>query len=523
MSVGEALPRDQFVNPIGEGADPFVVLDGDRYLWCKSEGDVGISVWESDRLTSLGTKYVVWEAPPGREFSKEVWAPELHLLDGRWYIYFAASDGNDVSHRAYVLAADTEDPLGTFTLHGPLYTGENEPAGASNLWAIDMTVLEHAGQQYAIWSGWPDEKTRAQHLYIAPMDSPVTLSGPRSLLCAADDFLWERVDESPTERGLNEAPQVLRQASRTFLLYSCSGSWQPHYKEGILELTGSDPMDPSSWTKTPSPAFASSPSTYGVGHGQLVRSPDRSQWWQVYHAKRDRRPGWRRAIFIQPVSWADGGAPDLGTPVAPGEAIRVPSGSPLRSIGADRDWDFAGQSSDIRDFDYYGHHQFYEHGPDGLHLGRHPAQPVNAYRCGEKFVLRDALYSDLVVSTEFSFVEGDRAAGLLFRATGPAIGYDAQRGYFAGIVPRRNAIMLGMMDGTGWTQLAEAPYQVQTGRRERLSVRAVGDVLEVYLAASQSPALRVRDATYHAGSIGIRVVDTHARFTTLRVESIDPT
>jgi len=85
------LPHDQFVNPVGEGADPSVVRDGDRFLWCQAEGNVGISIWVSDRLTSMGTKHVVWMAGAEGACSKEVWAPELHLIDGRWHIYFAAS------------------------------------------------------------------------------------------------------------------------------------------------------------------------------------------------------------------------------------------------------------------------------------------------------------------------------------------------------------------------------------------------------------------------------------------------
>ena len=70
-------PRDRFVNPIGEGADPSVVRDGDRFLWCQAEGNVGVSIWVSDRLTSMGTKHVVWTADAEGPCSKEVWAPEL--------------------------------------------------------------------------------------------------------------------------------------------------------------------------------------------------------------------------------------------------------------------------------------------------------------------------------------------------------------------------------------------------------------------------------------------------------------
>ena len=71
-----------FVNPIAEGADPWVVRHDGRYLLCASEGNRGIALYESQRLTEVGPKRVVWTAPPTGPYSDEIWAPELHQLDG---------------------------------------------------------------------------------------------------------------------------------------------------------------------------------------------------------------------------------------------------------------------------------------------------------------------------------------------------------------------------------------------------------------------------------------------------------
>jgi GH43 family beta-xylosidase len=218
-------PR-QFINPIAEGADPWVVRDakGERYLWCLSEENRGISLWASSTLTSLGRRHLVWQAPESGPYSKEVWAPELHQLDGHWYIYFAASDGHNHNHLTYVLRSDTEDPLGRYTLHGPLATGDGADGLSPNLWAIDMTVLEHAGRRYAVWSGWDGPRTDRQFLYIAPMRSPTELAGPRVRICANDDYLWERTEERASSRGLHEGPQIIQRTGRTFVVYSCAAS-----------------------------------------------------------------------------------------------------------------------------------------------------------------------------------------------------------------------------------------------------------------------------------------------------------
>ena len=171
-----------------------MVRDGDRFLWCQAEGNVGVSIWVSDRLTSMGTKHVVWMAEAEGACSKEVWAPELHLIDGRWHIYFAASNGENRNHRTFVLVADTDDPLGSYSLHGPVFTGD-EPGG-DNLWSIDFTVLQHHGRLYGLWSGWPDLDTDLQHLYAAEMSSPTEIKTGRVRLLEAGTFDWQRVDET---------------------------------------------------------------------------------------------------------------------------------------------------------------------------------------------------------------------------------------------------------------------------------------------------------------------------------------
>jgi GH43 family beta-xylosidase len=509
-------PR-QFINPIAEGADPWVVRDakGERYLWCLSEGNRGISLWASPTLTSLGRRHLVWQAPESGPYSKEVWAPELHQLDGHWYIYFAASDGHNHNHLTYVLRSDTEDPLGSYTLHGPLATGDGADGLSPNLWAIDMTVLEHAGRRYAVWSGWDGPRTDRQFLYIAPMRSPTELAGPRVRICANDDYLWERTEERVSSRGLHEGPQVIQRAGRTLLVYSCGASWLRTYKLGLLELVGVNPLDPTAWRKHPQPVFQSSPSTYGVGHSSFVPSPDGTQWWHVFHAKRDPQPGWRRHVFVQPFEFNATGFPQFGTPIDAGVPLSFPSGEPAaaaiklpyqNSLTGDAAWN---------NFKVYAHHQYFDVRADGLHLGLVPAHPINEYRCGEKAVLSGAHWTNLTATVNLRFHGGNRDAGLLFRTTFPAMGYDAQRGYFAGILAGAQRAILGKTDGKTWTELASAPIKFDPVATNQLSVTAVGQSLRVSLNGRE--IIKASDATYEAGAVGLRVVDSHASFQALEV------
>jgi GH43 family beta-xylosidase len=317
-----------FSNPIARGADPWVIQHAGRYYCCEPVADNSIAVRTSDCFTRRGTRRTVWKAPRLGWNSNLIWAPELHRLDGRWYIYYAASAAprDNASHRVGVLECVTDDPLGPYFDRGMVYTGDDPLCRSANRWAIDATVLEVRGHRYLLWSGWPDGAD-VQYLYIAPLANPWTTAGPRVRLCDNASYDWERVNDDPRQRGLHEAPQVLKHDGRVFVVYSCSASWQATYKLGLLELTGDDPLDPANWCKHPQPIFRSSDEVFGVGHASFVKSPDGLEDWFVYHAKTSRVPGWRRVLCAQRFGWHSHGLPDLGQPVSWRLPLDLPSGT----------------------------------------------------------------------------------------------------------------------------------------------------------------------------------------------------
>lgn len=296
------------------GADPWVIRHDGFYYSCQSGEGGQIEVWKSDDLLRHGRRAVVWRPPQWGWNRDQIWAPELHRVGGRWYIYYAGSDGLNANHRMGVLESTSDDPQGRFVEKAVLYTGDHFDQQTSNRWAIDGTVLQLHGKLYFIWSGWEDDRD-IQYLYIAPMANPWTMSGNRVRLCNNDDYLWERVGEQPEQRGLHEGPQVLLRHGKVFLIYSCSGSWQSTYKLALLHMDQqANPLQAANWTKHPHPLFASSADIFGVGHGSFTTSPDGLEDWLLYHSKVQRSPGWERVVRAQRFRWNIDGFPNLGRP-----------------------------------------------------------------------------------------------------------------------------------------------------------------------------------------------------------------
>ncbi len=509
-----------FVNPVYEGADPFLTRHTDGYYYfVQTEGDVGVAVWKSDKLTDKGIKRVVWMAPDTGWNRAEVWAPEIHFLNGKWYIYYAASTGENKYHRMGVLESVTDDAQGEYIDRGMLYTGDDIQGRTNNRWAIDGTPLQMGGKLYFIWSGWEDEDDE-QWNYIAEMENPWTIKTNRVRLAHNADYLWERVSESPAERGLNEGAQILRRDGWVHLIYSASGSWQPTYKLGMLSIReGQDPMVPSNWIKHPEPVFRGNAQVHGVGHAYFTKSPDGTENWIVYHSKVDTVPGWQRNVRLQPFRWSPDGKPVFGEAIPAGVPLPLPSGEQPTRLGGRFADDF--DTGHWDNFVYYGYNRFISVQDQALSLNALPGPGMaNHYSSGEKALVRGLHWGNFDLSAQVTVVRGDQA-GLLFRAVHPAVGVNAVKGYFAGLVPEADRVVLGRMDGSSWTELARADLPLEYGVPYEMRVRAVGPRIEVFVNGNR--VLQVVDGEYAWGMAGVRGVDAHALFDNVQITSPDAT
>ncbi|WP_377130601.1 family 43 glycosylhydrolase [Rufibacter roseus] len=318
-----------FTNPIAEGADPWVLKMDSVYYSCGA-GRGGIYVSKSSTLTQLGKRVQVWSAPEEGWNAHNIWAPEIHYLQGKWYIYYTAGKvrgGPYIHQRSGVLESTTNSPFGPYRDRGMLYTGDNMDDSSSVKWAIDLSPFYLNGQLYAVWSGWEEnaltDKTK-QHLFIARMSNPYTISSNRVKISSPTET-WE----TGGELDLNEGPQILKKNEKAFVIYSTRESWLKEYRLGQLTLADTlmDPMQSKNWKKSDGPVFQGTDQVLGVGHCSFTKSPDNTEDWILYHAKKSATPGWQRNIRAQKFTWTINGYPQFGEPVPAGVPIPLPSGS----------------------------------------------------------------------------------------------------------------------------------------------------------------------------------------------------
>ena len=294
--------------PLEGGSDPWYVQQDGTFYYCYSVGN-GVAVRHADDVLTLGSapETVVWRAPGGTPYSLACWAPEMHYLENAWYIYVAASDGRNETHRMYVLRS--EDPLGQYEFLGQI-TDETD------CWAIDGTVLTWRDELYFVWSGWEGGTDTGQNLYIAHMDTPWHIDGERVCI-STPAYRWET-----SVQAINEGPAALAINDALYIVYSANGSWTDDYCLGMLKLTGDDPADAANWAKCPVPVLRARETAYGPGHCSFLELGGRH--YIVYHANVESGTGWGgRTVRIQPF-YVLGDTPVFGRPLKAGSTFIIP-------------------------------------------------------------------------------------------------------------------------------------------------------------------------------------------------------
>lgn len=266
-------------------ADPYVYrhTDGTYYFTASVPAYDSIVLRHAATLEGLAQaeETAVWRKHESGPMSEHIWAPELHYLDGKWYIYFAGGEAEDKWEiRPYVLECADEDPVtGTWTEKGKMQRAKDDPF-SFEAFSLDGTVFENKGKRYYVWAEKVGVGKQISNLYIAEMETPCSLKTVQVLL-TTPDYDWERVGF-----WVNEGPAIIRHAGKIYLTYSASETGTAYCMGMLTADENSDLLDPLSWKKERYPVLQSSEEKgiYGPGHNSFTTDETGSAV-MVYHAR----------------------------------------------------------------------------------------------------------------------------------------------------------------------------------------------------------------------------------------------
>ena len=270
---------------IEQRADPYILrADDGKYYFTASVPEYDRIVLRcADSLKGLAAaeEKTIWTKHESGEMSRHIWAPELHYLFGKWYIYFAAGEQDNMwKIRPFILECQGPDPMKDEWIEKGKIRRSDDDIYSFEAFSLDSTMFEHKGEWYYIWAEKVSVGIQISNLYIAKMESATKLATAQVLL-TTPDYDWERVDI-----WVNEGPAVIRHDGRIFVTYSASATGEC-YCMGMMSIDeNADILDPKAWKKERYPVLSSDAGKgfFGPGHNSFTEDGEGNPVC-VFHAR----------------------------------------------------------------------------------------------------------------------------------------------------------------------------------------------------------------------------------------------
>ncbi len=277
---------------IADRADPYITLGDDGYYYFTAsypmyghsdkDGYDRIILRRSKTIEGLkdAEEKVIWDESSSNISYRFIWAPEIHNIGGKWYMYYAASgtSNNVWDINCHVLMCTGNDPYNdSWVEKGKFQAAEGDKVSFTGF-SLDMTYFECNGKSYVIWA----QSVGNSNLYMAEVNpAEPWKTTTKAMLLTRPEYYWEKVSIP-----VNEGASVVIHDGKVIVAYSASATG-PEYCIGYMYAdVNADLLDKSSWTKVETPALTSEDliDEYGPGHNSFTVDSEGNVIF-VYHSR----------------------------------------------------------------------------------------------------------------------------------------------------------------------------------------------------------------------------------------------
>lgn len=277
--------------------EPWILQRADPYVYRHTDGwyYFTASIPEYDRIVLRRAKSLaelpgarevtIWRKHESGPMSIHIWAPELHFVMGKWYIYYSGGDKDDIWEiRPYVLECQGMDPINDPWVEKGKMQRADDDVFSFEAFSLDATVFEDQGKCYYVWAEKVGVGRQISNLYIGELETPYKLKTVQVLL-TTPDYDWERVGF-----WVNEGPGIIKRGKKLYMTYSASETGIDYCMGMLSTESGRDLLDPLSWKKERYPVLQTDAAKkiYGPGHNCFTKD-DQGNDIMVYHARTEEK------------------------------------------------------------------------------------------------------------------------------------------------------------------------------------------------------------------------------------------
>ncbi len=280
---------------IKDRADPFVTKGSDGWYYFTAsypmygkndtEGYDRIILRRAKTIDGLkdAQEKVIWDEKDSVTAYRFIWAPEIHEINGKWYVLFAASgsENNVWDIDCHIIMCDGNYPYNDKWIDKGKFKACEGDEFSFRGFSLDMTHFECKGKHYVAWA----QNGGNSNVYLATIDPEKPWKTTcKAMLLTKPEYDWERVNIP-----VNEGPAVMIHNGRIFLAFSASATG-PEYCIGLMYADESaDLMNINNWTKLSVPLLTSKDlkGEYGPGHNSFVKD-ENGEWVFIYHSRDEK-------------------------------------------------------------------------------------------------------------------------------------------------------------------------------------------------------------------------------------------
>ncbi len=301
--------HETYQNPVFEPvlADPTVIQDpktklfyayGTQDNWDDGKGTRLVPILESKDMVNWSYVGPAFEDKPNWKDAGGIWAPDINLVDGKYYLYYSFSTWGDKNPGLGLAISDS--PKGPFIDQGKLL--DSKSANVPN--SIDPFFMEENGRKYIFWGSFSDSPEQGNYALELTPDGKRILNGQKHKIAAGDfeavtifkkkGYYYFLGSKGSCCEGANSKYHVMVARSKNLLgpYLDQDGRDIKERNRGSLVLEGSNRIA-------------------GPGHTSGIITDRKGKDWIFYHgiSKQQGKLGngtSRRMLMLDPIIWNNG-------------------------------------------------------------------------------------------------------------------------------------------------------------------------------------------------------------------------